>query len=318
MPSSLGSAATVRRPDLTLQVVPTPIAGRSLRYDILGLAVHVRSDLDEALELVDATYAAFRVADAPADPSAPRPLTFDLVDPGLGGPCLLQTPDGRTRHLADPAAGAIALLEAIVGTVVAGLHRHGLYAVHAGAVVGPAGAVLVAGRSGQGKSTIVLGLVRRGFELLSDELALLDRDGLVHPYPRAVHVRPATVGLIPELAPLETRPRHELGGGSEWSIGPDEVARLLGSRVGTAAPLAGVVLLDGTPDATGLPRIRDEYPAVAALELLRSTWATSADFAGTLETVAGSLAGVPCLRLAVGRFDATIEALTDRLAADRG
>lgn len=318
MRSSLGTAATVRRPDVTLQVADPRRVRRSLRYDVLGIAVRVRSDLDEALELVDSTYAAFRVADDPGDPSARPALTFDLIDPGLGGPCLLETPDGRTRHLADPAAGAIALLEAIVGTIVAGLHRGGLFAVHAGAVAGPSGAILIAGRSGQGKSTLVLGLVRRGYELLSDELALLDRDGLVHPYPRAVHVRPGTVDLIPELAALEARPRHQLGGGSEWSVAPGEVARMLGSRLGTAAPLAGVVLLDGTPDATGSPRIRDEFPAVAALELLRSTWATSADFVGTLETVARSLAGVPCMRLAVGRFDATTEILIDHLAADHG
>ncbi len=201
---------------------------------------------------------------------------------------------------------------------MAGLHGRGLYAVHAGAVTGPTGALLVAGRSGQGKSSLVLGLVRQGYALLSDELALLDRDGQVHPYPRAVHVRPGTVELIPELSPLRTRPMRDLGGGREWSVGPDEIARLLGGQLGTSAPLAGVVLLDGTPRASDLPRIRTEVPAIAALELLRSTWAASADFAGTLGTVAGALADVPCLRLAVGSFDATVEALVDRLAADHG
>jgi hypothetical protein len=107
---------------------------------------------------------------------------------------------------------------------------------------------------------------------------------------------------------------HELGGGREWSVAPDEVARLLGSRLGAAAALAGVVLLDGTPDPAGSPRIRDEVPAVAALELLRSTWAASADFSGTLAVVARALAGLPCVRLAVGDFESTIGALTDRLA----
>jgi hypothetical protein len=318
MRSSLGTAATVRRPDVTLQVADPPRVRRTVRYDILGVAVRVASDIDASLELVEATYEAFRIDEAAAGPSACPALEFALVDLDRAGTCRLDVPDGPSRVLADPSAGTIALLEAIVGGVVAGLHRGGLFAVHAGAVAGPTGAVLIAGRSGQGKSTLVLGLVRRGHELLSDELALLDRDGLVHPYPRAVHVRPATIGLIPELAALEARPRHRLGGGSEWSVAPGEVARMLGSRLGAAAPLAGVVLLDGTPDPTASPRIRDEVPAVAALELLRSTWATSADFAGTLETVAGSLAGVPCLRLAVGRFDATIDALTDRLGAARG
>jgi hypothetical protein len=179
--------------------------------------------------------------------------------------------------------------------------------------------VIVAGRSGQGKSTLVLGLVRRGLALLSDELALLDPGaGLVRAYPRAVHVRPDTTRLIPELAALEGRPRHELGGGSEWSVTAAEVAALLGGRVTDAAPPAAVVLLDGSPDPTAAPRIRDEFPAVATLELLRSTWATSADFAGTLEAVGGMLSGVPCVRLSVGQFDRTIDTLLGHLERAHG
>ena len=165
---------------------------------------------------------------------------FTLTDLRTGGPCLLTLPDGEARPVADPGHGSIALLEAMVGAVVAGLYQRGVLAVHAGAAQGPRGAIVVAGRSGQGKSTLILGLVRRGLGLLSDELALLDpAAGLVHPYPRAIHVRPATIGLLPELAPLEGRPRHELGGGSEWSVAPTEIADLLGGRLGDAAPLAG-------------------------------------------------------------------------------
>ena len=204
----------------------------------------------------------------------------------------------------------------MVGQVVAGLHRRGLFAIHAGAVAGPAGAVIVAGQSGQGKSTLVLGLARRGWALLSDELALLDPSHrLVHPYPRAIHVRPGTVALIPELAPLEARPWVTLGGGNEWSVAPAEVARLLGTRLGEAAPLAAVVLLQGRPDPLLQPRIREELPAVAAIELLRSTWAASADFPGTLEAVGDMVSSVPCYRLAIGAFEPTIEALVARLGS---
>jgi hypothetical protein len=318
MRSSLGTAVTIKRPDVRHQVVGDAPRGRILRYDVLGVPLRVTSDIDAALGLVEATYEAFRIDDGRPDPSDTPAAEFTLRGDDPDGTCLLEVPDGAPRRLPDPSTGSVALLEAIVGAVVAGLHREGLYAVHAAAAAGPTGAVLVAGRSGQGKSTLVLGLVRRGFGLLSDDLALLDRAGLVHPYRRAVHVRPASVGLIPELAVLRTRPRHELGGGSEWSVRPDEIAPMLGGRLSPATRLAGVVLLDGAPDPTRAPRIRDETPAIAALELLRSTWATSADFAGTLETVAGAVASVPCVRLAVGRFDATIEMLTNRLAADRG
>jgi len=309
----LGPAAAVRAADEAPRVA-YPTDRTSLLFDVHGVGLRVRSDLAGAIEVVDATYAAFRVEELTGEVA-----DFSLTDLRSSGPCLLQTPTGEARRLADPLGGTLVLLEALVGTVVAGLHRQGVLAVHAGAAAAPGGAVVVAGRSGQGKSTLILGLVRRGLGLMSDELALLDpRAGLVHPYPRAIHVRPATIGLIPELAVLEARPRHELGGGSEWSVAPAEIAALLGGRLGAATPLAAVVLLEGTPDPTAKPRIRNEFPAVAALELLRSTWAASAEFSATLDSVGGLLATVPCVRLSVGQFDRTVDELLDHLEVDRG
>ncbi len=300
--------ATARSADVPHRAVDRSF-DPGLSFDVHGVGLRVRSDMPEALAVIEATYEAFRVDDPLADVA-----DFALTDLRSGGPCLLQAPTGEARRLADPTGGTIALLEALVGTVVEGLHRQGLLAVHAGAAAGPSGVILIAGRSGQGKSTLILGLVRRGLELMSDELALLDpAAGLVHPYPRAIHVRPATIGLIPELTPLEARPRHELGGGSEWSVAPAEIAALLGGRLGVAAPLAAVVLLEGAPDPAAPPRIRDEFPAVASLELLRSTWAASADFSATLDAVGRMLAAVPCLRLSVGQFDRTVDGLIEHL-----
>jgi hypothetical protein len=61
--------------------------------------------------------------------------------------------------------------------------------VHAG-VVGLRGqAVLIPGRSFSGKTTLVTELVRAGAVYYSDEYAVLDSDGLVHPYARALAIR---------------------------------------------------------------------------------------------------------------------------------
>lgn len=315
MGSSPGPAANVRPADDPRQTVDRPFDRIELRYDVDGVALRVRSELSDVADIVDATYRAFRVDALEHE----RILDFTLTDLHSGGACVLVLPDGEARPQDDPAHATIALLEAMVGAVVAGLYDRGILAVHAAAAQAPRGAVVVAGRSGQGKSTLILGLVRHGLGLLSDELALLDpAAGLVRPYPRAVHVRPTTIALLPELAPLEARPRHELGGGSEWSVAPGDIADLLGGRLGTAAPLAAIVLLDGVPDAAAEPRIRAEVPAVAALDLLRSTWAASADFGSTLEAVGAMLADVPCVRLSIGRFDRTVEALIDHLGIADG
>jgi hypothetical protein len=318
--SSLGAAATVGRADLLDRVLDRPLAGRTIHYDVRDIRLDVTSDLELVLEVVDATYAAFRIDDGAARPAQHDEIrAFSLAAQGGGGPCLLSAPGGRTELLESPAIGLLALLEAMVGEIVAALHQRGVLAVHAGAVAGRDGAAVIAGRSGQGKTTLVLGLVRHGLGLLSDELALLDPiAGLVEPYRRSAHVRPPTLGLIPELRPLAGRPTHRLGGGVEWTVGAQEVAALLGGRLADAAPLAAVILLDGTPDPSIAPRLTEVAPAVAALELLRTTWAASIDFTGTLTALGTMLAEVPCLRLAVGDFEATVAAVAERLDRGRG
>jgi len=61
--------------------------------------------------------------------------------------------------------------------------------VHAG-VVGYRGvAILLPGRSFSGKTTLVAELVRAGAEYYSDEYAVLDSAGFVHPYARKLSVR---------------------------------------------------------------------------------------------------------------------------------
>ena len=64
-----------------------------------------------------------------------------------------------------------------------------LRAVHAGAVVWRGRALLLPGGTHAGKSSLVTELLRRGATYFSDEYALIDSEGLVHPYPRSLLVR---------------------------------------------------------------------------------------------------------------------------------
>ena len=61
--------------------------------------------------------------------------------------------------------------------------------VHAGAVAWRGKAILLPGHSGSGKSTLVRELICAGAEYLSDEFAVLDPDGLVHPFARPLSLR---------------------------------------------------------------------------------------------------------------------------------
>lgn len=61
--------------------------------------------------------------------------------------------------------------------------------VHAGVVGWKGGAILFPGRSLSGKSTLVAALVRAGATYYSDEYAVLDEKGRVHPYAKALSMR---------------------------------------------------------------------------------------------------------------------------------
>lgn len=61
--------------------------------------------------------------------------------------------------------------------------------VHAGVVGWNGQAILIPGRSYSGKTSLVAALVRAGATYYSDEYAVLDAQGRVHPYPQPLAVR---------------------------------------------------------------------------------------------------------------------------------
>lgn len=65
---------------------------------------------------------------------------------------------------------AIFLLGSVMGAL---LYQRGLWPLHASAIETSEGAVLFAGRSGTGKSTLAAGLQKRGYSVLSDDISPL-------------------------------------------------------------------------------------------------------------------------------------------------
>src|SRR5262245_50274760 len=61
--------------------------------------------------------------------------------------------------------------------------------VHAGVVEWSNRAIIIPGRSYSGKTTLVAELVRAGARFYSDEYAVFDEHGRVHPYPKPLAVR---------------------------------------------------------------------------------------------------------------------------------
>jgi hypothetical protein len=300
------------RPD-EVNVLPQP-ALQTAWYSVLGLPVAVTSNVPEVLSLVDETYAAFRAAPGHLD----RAIALRLLHKPGAAAFEVSDATGARRWPAYQDA-LLDLFDRLVHAVLAQLHAQGLVAIHAGALVQRDAALILAGRSGQGKTTLTLGLLRRGLGLLSDEFAVIDpATRRILPYRRSLHVRPGTPELIPELGFLLGRPRHQLGGGSEWAVAPHDLERALPGCLAQAAPLRHVLLLTGTPGADSPSAIAPIPAAVAALELLRGTWAASVDFAAALAAISQTLDRVPCARLQVGVLEPTLDAILSWLEAPNG
>jgi hypothetical protein len=75
----------------------------------------------------------------------------------------------------------------------------GLRAVHAGAVQWGERVLLLPGATHAGKSSLVAELLRRGATYFSDEYALIDSEGRVHPYPRPLLLRNGCPEQFPVL-----------------------------------------------------------------------------------------------------------------------
>jgi hypothetical protein len=106
--------------------------------------------------------------------------------------------------------------------------------VHAGVLGWRGRALLVPGRSRSGKTTLVAELVRAGADYYSDELALLDGGGRVHPFAKRLSIRE---GFRDGREVLSRPSAEEIGG-----------------RAGTEPlPVGLVVLAEHHPGATWNP-----------------------------------------------------------------
>src|SRR5262249_29262954 len=146
--------------------------------------------------------------------------------------------DGRLVARGLSHRQALDVLESELQLAVARLARPEVF-VHAGVVAVDGRAILVPGRSGTGKTTLVRALVEAGATYYSDEYAVLDAQGEVHPYARRPSVRMRTGskerhpiprsrgrGAVPVGLVVETRYRAE----ARWrpvSLSPGEIVLAL-------------------------------------------------------------------------------------------
>jgi hypothetical protein len=91
-------------------------------------------------------------------------------------------------------------LEFDVHLFVAEMARRRVF-VHAGVIGWRGRAIIIPGRSFSGKTALVAALVRAGATYYSDDQAVLDAQGRVHPFPTALSIRDESGKLLRRCAP---------------------------------------------------------------------------------------------------------------------
>jgi hypothetical protein len=108
---------------------------------------------------------------------------------------LALTRDGEVRVDDEPVRAGLnetsapSAVDAVLRSIVAQNAPNHVF-VHAGVVAHAGRAIVLPGASWSGKTTLVAALVRAGATYFSDEFAVLDSEGRVHPYPKPLSVRP--------------------------------------------------------------------------------------------------------------------------------
>lgn len=278
--------------------VPVAIGGRPF-------AVH----FDDA-----AVAACFRARYADLTTSA-RPYaaeSYVMTDPALGA--LFWTVGGPAFRspfaLLSPKAKAF-LADAVAITSFFIGRDDGMLSLHAATVGVDGAAGAIVGNSNAGKTTTAIACARAGLLLYGDERCVVDRDGLVHPFPRSLNIRAAGRRLLiaddvaaPAIAGRMLRSRPD----GDWN--DVRFADLLGAwSPPPAQPLRVVFLIDGV---AGDPRVTPASPLTAAKATAR--WAQGAG--NGLEKMTRLLdlfSGVACRSLTLGTPRATAEAIAREL-----
>ena len=240
------------------------------------------SDDDGAREPSDLTV---HVGPRPADAN-PRVLPERVVEATLPG-----------FTLPWPVRVPLDLCSALTQWVALRTDRY--YVFHAGAVARAGKALLLPAASGAGKSTTTAGLLRRGFQLLSDEIGAIEMEtGAVAAYPRSLSLREDVL----ELLGLDA----DAGVGFPPFLGRFVAPEELGStRAVRAEELVMIVLPHyraGAP--TQLERLKKGAALVA---LMQSSCSQPVHKVAGLDWVIALVERVPCYEL---HFSALEEALS--------
>lgn len=314
---------------------PEPRSDLRLELSVLGLPVLLETNAMEVLELARASY------DGPSTPGGPvcAPLRVRiLADPGLechdaltpvarlpepdrlelrlgGGHARAEAARGEAVAYVAPATiTAPGFREAVLDHLTLFLAtRSDRCPVHAGAIARGGRALLLAGPSGLGKSSLTYAAMKAGFKVLADDAIYVQRDPRLRLWslPRRIHLPATATRHFPELENSRETVRPD----GRWKIPVD-------IPPGARAPVpwlgsVGLCVLSSAPMDGPAEELS---PEDAVVEMRATSQGGFRRFDDVLDDCVREVAGDGCWRLPVtvepallvGSLDALFRALGPR------
>ena len=217
-------------------------ASFQLKLRFFDMEANIKSDSGNFISLFTQMYRRFQV-DTPLPPAQTSAEFILLTKPDnqWGKPVIIL--DGEVLPLCDQRLLEGYAYESILSAIVTRVRSHLL--IHAGVVSRDGQGVILVADARHGKTTLVLELIRRGFQFLSDEMAALGRaDRLVHPFPRSLRIRTGTLQLagFPDMSESAQKWLGKL---------ILDIGEIKPGCLGKAVPISHIIILQDQADNNG-------------------------------------------------------------------
>ena len=213
-----------------------------LKLRFFDLEANIKSDSGNFISLFTQMYRRFQVdTQLPPAQTSAEFILLTKPDNQWGKPVIIL--DGEVLPLCDQRLLEGYAYESILSAIVTRVRSHLL--IHAGVVSRDGQGVILVADARHGKTTLVLELIRRGFQFLSDEMAALGRaDRLVHPFPRSLRIRTGTLQLagFPDMSESAQKWLGKL---------ILDIGEIKPGCLGKAVPISHIIILQDQADNNG-------------------------------------------------------------------
>lgn len=276
---------------MTAQATNSRVFDKSFSFESYGVPVKIESNMPEILTEAESRIRRVMLDRIEAKEIVTAQLIFGLFLDHEGIYHLSKNGEDVTRG--DSKENFFNYFESLLRISIGEFATSWVF-LHAGVVGWKGKAIVIPATSYGGKSTLVAELVKRGAAYYSDDYAVFDKDGLVHPFPRMLSMR----GIEDEHAQT------------------DVSIESIGGTTGTEPiPVSCVLLTRYREDGLWHPKILT--PGQAILEMVPHTLAVrrETEYAlGVLKTVVNGAILVKSERGNAAEFTRTFLEFVDKLA----